>query len=88
MQAANALLEGRRSAAFNHQKTVADSLHALSWMVYTGPGCGEPYLHALWAYLSMQWQAPASCGNLCPCAILSLFYNLLHLPNGQYEESD
>lgn len=42
MQAANVLLEGRRSAAFNHQKTVADSLHALSWMVYSGPGCGEP----------------------------------------------
>ena len=41
MQAATALTEGRRSAAFNHQKTVAEALHALTWLVYTGPGCGE-----------------------------------------------
>ncbi|KAL3158071.1 hypothetical protein ABBQ32_011678 [Trebouxia sp. C0010 RCD-2024] len=40
MQAATALIEGRRSAVFNHQKAVAESLHALSWMVYTGPNCG------------------------------------------------
>ncbi|KAL3136825.1 hypothetical protein ABBQ38_005537 [Trebouxia sp. C0009 RCD-2024] len=40
MQAATALIEGRRSAIFNHQKAVAESLHALSWMVYTGPNCG------------------------------------------------
>eukprot|EP00891_Asterochloris_glomerata_P007916 jgi/Astpho2/7916/Aster-06394 len=40
MQAATALTEGRRSAAFNHQKTVAEALHALTWLVYTGPGCG------------------------------------------------
>ena len=46
MQAATALTEGRRSAVFNHQKTVADSLQALSWMVYTGPGCGEHTVYA------------------------------------------
>ena len=40
MQAATALTEGRRSAVFNHQKTAAEALHALSWMVYTGPNCG------------------------------------------------
>ncbi|KAA6416532.1 MAG: Adenylyl cyclase-associated, partial [Trebouxia sp. A1-2] len=40
MQAATAMTEGRRSAVFNHQKVVAESLHALSWMVYTGPNCG------------------------------------------------
>lgn len=40
MQAATALIEGRRSTVFNHQKAVAESLHALSWMVYTGPNCG------------------------------------------------
>ena len=40
MQAATALIEGRRSAVFNHQKTVAESLHALSWVVYTGSNCG------------------------------------------------
>lgn len=43
MQAATALIEGRRSAVFNHQKAVAESLHALSWMVYTGPNCGTMY---------------------------------------------
>ena len=42
MQAATALTEGRRSSAFNHQRTVAEALHALTWLVYTGPGCGEP----------------------------------------------
>ena len=41
MQAATALIEGRRSPVFNHQKAVAESLHALSWMVYAGPNCGR-----------------------------------------------
>ena len=40
MQAATALTEGRRSAVFNHQKAVAEAMHALSWVVYTGPNCG------------------------------------------------
>ncbi|KAK9819752.1 hypothetical protein WJX72_001921 [[Myrmecia] bisecta] len=40
MAAANALTEGRRTAAFNHFKVVAEALHALSWLVYSGPGCG------------------------------------------------
>lgn len=48
MQAATAMTEGRRSTVFNHQKVVAESLHALSWMVYTGPNCGRSsYTHAL-----------------------------------------
>lgn len=45
MQAATALIEGRRNAVFNHQKAVAESLHALSWMVYTGPNCGTIVPH-------------------------------------------
>ena len=51
MQAATALLEGRRSTVFNHQKTVAEALHALSWVVYSGPNCGmvTPLVHALYA---------------------------------------
>ncbi len=48
MQAATAMTEGRRSTVFNHQKVVAESLHALSWMVYTGPNCGwSSHTHAL-----------------------------------------
>ncbi|KAL9238203.1 hypothetical protein vseg_012663 [Gypsophila vaccaria] len=37
---ANALTEGKRSDAFNHQKSVADSLSALAWIAYTGKDCG------------------------------------------------
>ena len=32
--------QGRRSAAFSYAKAVADALPALSWVVYSGPGCG------------------------------------------------
>lgn len=35
------LTEGRRSDAYNHLKTVAESMAALSWVVYTGKECGE-----------------------------------------------
>ncbi len=52
MQAATAMTEGRRSTVFNHQKVVAESLHALSWMVYTGPNCGRSSrTHALKAFV-------------------------------------
>lgn len=37
---ANALTEGRRSDAFNHLKTIADSIAALAWLVYLGKDCG------------------------------------------------
>ena len=40
MGAAGALTEGRRGAAFHHCKAVAEALGGLSWVVYTGPGCG------------------------------------------------
>ena len=40
MQAAQALTEGRRGAAFNHYKAAAEALQALSWVVYSGPSCG------------------------------------------------
>jgi len=40
MQAAGTLTEGKRTAAFNHIKVVAESLQALSWVVYSGPSCG------------------------------------------------
>ncbi len=54
MQAATAITEGRRSTVFNHQKVVAESLHALSWMVYTGPNCGmSSHTHALNAFVRL-----------------------------------
>ncbi len=54
MQAATAMTEGRRSTVFNHQKVVAESLHALSWMVYTGPNCGtSSHTHALNAFVRL-----------------------------------
>ncbi|KAM0937939.1 putative cyclase-associated protein CAP/septum formation inhibitor MinC [Dioscorea sansibarensis] len=37
---ANALTEGRRTDAFNHQKSIADSLTALAWIAYSGKDCG------------------------------------------------
>lgn len=40
LQAATELSEGRRSAAFNHLKAVAEALQALSWVVYSGPNSG------------------------------------------------
>ena len=40
IQAADAATQGRRSAAFAYAKAVADALPALSWVVYSGPGCG------------------------------------------------
>ena len=38
--AAEKLTGGRRGAAFNHFKAVADALPALAWVAYTGPTCG------------------------------------------------
>lgn len=29
-----------RLQAFNHNKTVAEAMQALSWLAYTGPNCG------------------------------------------------
>lgn len=37
---AHSLTEGKRTEAFNHQKAVAESLLALSWVCYTGRDCG------------------------------------------------
>jgi len=59
MQAATAMTEGRRSTIFNHQKVVAESLHALSWMVYTGPNCGMScHAHALNAFVRLLETSP------------------------------
>lgn len=45
--AADRLTQGRRSAAFNYAKAVAEALPALSWVVYSGPSCGAaPFLLA------------------------------------------
>lgn len=41
MAALGTLAEGRRSPAFNHIKALAESVHCLSWLAYTGPSCGE-----------------------------------------------
>lgn len=38
---ASALTEGRRTDAFNHQKSIADSLTALAWIAYSGKDCGR-----------------------------------------------
>ncbi|CAL8460663.1 g193 [Coccomyxa elongata] len=40
ISAADKLTQGRRSAAFNYSKAVAEALPALSWVVYSGPSCG------------------------------------------------
>lgn len=37
---AHGLTEGKRTEAFNHQKAVAESLLALSWVCYAGKDCG------------------------------------------------
>lgn len=37
---AHSLTEGKRSDAFNHQKAVAESLSALTWVCYSGKDCG------------------------------------------------
>ncbi len=41
MMAASSMAEQRRSQAFQQCKVVAEVLRALSWLAYTGPGCGE-----------------------------------------------
>jgi len=35
-------VQGKRTDAFNHHKAVAEAIPALSWVVYSGPGCGKP----------------------------------------------
>lgn len=40
MSAAGALAEGR-GPAFHHCKAVAEALGGLSWVLYSGPACGE-----------------------------------------------
>lgn len=46
--ACNTLAEDRRSPAFNHAKACAESVGALAFVAYTGPGCGMdiPAQHA------------------------------------------
>ncbi len=41
MQAASGLPKDRRSTVVNHCRAAAGALQALSWLAYTGPGCGE-----------------------------------------------
>jgi adenylyl cyclase-associated protein len=41
MMKASGLTEGRRTDEFNHLKAVAESLQALTWVLYAGKGCGE-----------------------------------------------
>ena len=38
------LVQGKRTDAFNHSKAVAEAIPALSWVVYSGPNCGEDIL--------------------------------------------
>jgi adenylyl cyclase-associated protein len=44
---AHALTEGRKTAAFNCCKAVAESLSALTWVCYTGKDCGKQTYHTL-----------------------------------------
>jgi len=37
---AHSLTEGKKTEAFNHQKAVAESLLALTWVCYAGRDCG------------------------------------------------
>ncbi len=39
--AAGALVDGPRSKYLNHFKLVAEAMQGLTWVVYTGPACGE-----------------------------------------------
>jgi hypothetical protein len=48
---AYSLTEGKRTDAFNHQKAVAESLLALSWVCYTGRDCGTARDLRLVAYI-------------------------------------
>jgi adenylyl cyclase-associated protein len=61
--AAERLMQGRRSAAFNYHKAVAEALPALSWVVYSGPACG------VWAPL-------LACG-CCACQAFTIACHLL-----------
>lgn len=49
---AHGLTEGKRTEAFNHQKAVAESLLALSWVCYAGKDCGMslpgPHVEESW----------------------------------------
>ncbi len=40
IMAASQASEGRRGPCFNALKLLAESLQALSWLAYSGPGCG------------------------------------------------
>lgn len=57
ISAADKLTQGRRSAAFNYCKAVAEALPALSWVVYSGPSCGESRLttNAMYTVASLMW---------------------------------
>lgn len=44
---AHRLTEGKRTDAFNHQKAVAESLLALTWVCYAGRDCGTARDHFL-----------------------------------------
>ncbi|KAJ0981909.1 hypothetical protein J5N97_010164 [Dioscorea zingiberensis] len=50
---ANALTEGRRTDAFNHLKSIADSLTALAWIAYSGKDCG---MSLPTAHVEESWQ--------------------------------
>ena len=82
MQAATALTEGRRSSAFNHQRTVAEALHALTWLVYTGPGCGEPpgLLDLVFSRAAIVGCLQRPCDH-CGCALGAGLYPDLPLAN-------
>jgi adenylyl cyclase-associated protein len=49
---AHSLTEGKRTEAFNHQKAVAESLLALTWVCYAGRDCGMslpgPHVEESW----------------------------------------
>ena len=36
-------VQGKRTDAFNQSKAVAEAIPALSWVVYSGPNCGETF---------------------------------------------
>ena len=44
MTKASDLASDRRAPTFNHAKAAAEALQSLTWVVYSGPNCGEPGL--------------------------------------------
>jgi hypothetical protein len=66
MLEASTAADNRRSAAFNQLKVVAEALHGLTWLAYTGPNCGE---HGVGTRLGGRRPATASFALAHPASV-------------------